>query len=58
MGDIGREIIRRTRERIVQLEREIDWMRSRGGYQDRIAEFERDLARERTALEEKIKLER
>lgn len=57
MGHIGRELIRRNRERIIQLEREIDWMRQRGGYADRISEFEQELRREREALSEKEKLE-
>ena len=57
VGAIGRELIRRSQERIIQLEREIDWMKSRGGYTDRIAEFEQDLRREREALAEKMKLE-
>lgn len=57
MGAIGREIIRRTRERIIQLEREIDWMKSKGGFADRIAEFEQDLRREREALAAQTRLE-
>ncbi len=57
MGSIGRELIRRSRERIIQLEREIDWMKSKGGFADRIAEFEQDLRREREALDAKLKLE-
>jgi len=57
MGVIGRELIRRSEERIIQLEREIDHMRQRGGFADRIAEFEQDLRREREALAEKMKLE-
>lgn len=57
MGAIGREIIRRTRERIIQLEREIDWMKGKGGFADRIAEFEQDLRREREALSEQLRLE-
>lgn len=57
MGAIGRELIRRSRERIIQLEREIDWMKCRGGFADRIAEFEQDLRREREALAAKMKLE-
>lgn len=57
MGAIGREIIRRTRERIIALEREIDWMRSRGGFHQNIEDAERDLARERSALAEQMKLE-
>jgi len=56
MGAIGRELIRCSEERIIQLQRELDWMRQRGGYQDRIAEFEQDLRREREALAEKRKL--
>lgn len=57
MGAIGRELIRRSQERIIQLERELDYMRSRGGYADRIAETEQELRREREALSEKMKLE-
>jgi hypothetical protein len=57
MGAIGRELIRRSRERIIQLEREIDWMRSRGGYEERIAEHQEYLRREREALEQKIRFE-
>lgn len=57
MGAIGRELIRRSQERIIQLEREIDWMRQRGGYADRIAERQDELRREREALEAKMRLE-
>lgn len=57
MGAIGRELIRRSQERIIQLERDIDWMKSRGGYEDRIAEYQQKLRHEREALEQKIKLE-
>jgi len=57
VGEIGRELIRRSRERIISMERHIDWMRSRGGHADQIAEAERDLAREREALAAKMKLE-
>lgn len=57
MGAIGRELIRRNQERIIQLEREIDWMKQRGGYDDRIAEYQQDLRRECEALEAKLKLE-
>ncbi len=57
MGAIGRELIRLARERIIAMEREIDWMRSKGGYADRIAKYEQDLARERSALDKKIRLE-
>jgi hypothetical protein len=57
VGAIGRELIRRSQERIIQLERELDYMRSRGGYADRIAETEQELRREREALSEKMKLE-
>ena len=57
MGAIGRELLRRSRERIIQLEREIDWMKSRGGYAGRIAEHEQELRREREALAAKEKLE-
>lgn len=57
MGSIGRELIRRGQERIIAIEREIDWMRSRGGYDDRIAKYLLELQRERSALDKKIKLE-
>lgn len=57
MGAIGRELIRRSQERIIQLEREVDWMKSRGGFVDRIAEFQQEIRREREALAEKMKLE-
>lgn len=57
MGHIGRELIRRSHERIIQLERDIDWMQSRGGYTDRIAECEEELRRERESLAEKVRLE-
>jgi hypothetical protein len=51
LGAIGRELIRRSRERIIEMERNLDWMRIQGGYADNIAETERDLAQERAALE-------
>lgn len=57
MGAIGRELIRRSQERIIQLEREIDWMRSKGGYASEIAEAEQELRREREALAERMRLE-
>ena len=52
---IGDELIRLSKERIIQMERELDWLRSRGGYADRIAEVEQDIRRERESLFEKIR---
>lgn len=57
VGSIGRELIRRAQERIIAMEREIDWMKSRGGYDDRIAEYKQNIQRERSALDAQIKLE-
>jgi hypothetical protein len=57
MGRIGDEIIRRTRERIIQMERHLAWMRSRNGFADEIAETERELSKEREALRWKLKQE-
>lgn len=57
MGSIGRELIRRAQERIIAMEREIDWMRSRGGFENRIAEYQQKIQRERSALDAQIKLE-
>ncbi len=57
MGRIGQELIRRSRERIIAMERDLDSMKSAGGYANRIAEVEQELRRERESLEEKIRLE-
>lgn len=57
MGEIGRELVRRSKERIIEMERSLEWMLRRGGYADQIAALERDLAQERSALDQKLKLE-
>ena len=57
MGSIGRELIRRAQERIIAMEREIDWMQSRGGFENRIAEYQQKIQRERSALDAQIRLE-
>lgn len=57
MGAIGRELIRRSQERIIQMERHLEWLRSRGGYAREIAETERALRDEHAALAAKSKLE-
>jgi len=57
MGDIGRELIRRSRERIIAMQRELDAIPRNRGWDHRIEELQRDIARERSALDEKIRLE-
>lgn len=56
MGTIGDELIRRSRERILQLERHLDWMKSQGGYTREIEECQRDIEKEKMALADKKRM--
>lgn len=56
MGAIAEELIRRSRERIISMERHLEWMRSRGGYAVEIDDMQKDLWREIENLNAKVRL--